>query len=223
MVITAGSFTSMVSSPPSTSRVIFALSASSLSFEAKVACGQPSSAASIWPVWLQSSSIACLPRMTSRGASLAMMALRSFATASGSSTWSVRTWMPRSAPMASAVRIVSWHCAGPMETATISVAVPASLRRIASSTAISSKGFIDILTLAVSTPVLSAFTRILTLKSMTRLTATSTFIGAIGDVRVRTRKVGGMLHPHNAKASLSSPKRGRSAAAQYRARGPPDA
>ena len=36
-------------------------------FEAKVACGQPSSAASIWPVWLQSSSIACLPRMTSSG------------------------------------------------------------------------------------------------------------------------------------------------------------
>ena len=30
-------------------------------------CGQPISAASIWPVWLQSSSIACLPRMTRPG------------------------------------------------------------------------------------------------------------------------------------------------------------
>ena len=45
----------------------------------------------------------------------------------------------------------------------ISVALPASLRRTASSTPISSKGFIDILTLAVSTPVPSALTRILTL------------------------------------------------------------
>ena len=58
----------------------------------------------------------------------------------------------------------------------ISVATPASLRRTASSTAISSNGFIDILTLAVSTPVSSALTRTLTLKSTTRLTATSTFI-----------------------------------------------
>ena len=37
------------------------------------------------------------------------------------------------------------------------------MRRMASSTAISSKGFMDILTLAVSTPVPSAFTRTLTL------------------------------------------------------------
>ena len=43
-------------------------------------------------------------------------------------------------------------CCGPIETATISVALPFSFRRSASSTAISSKGFIDILTLARSTP-----------------------------------------------------------------------
>ncbi len=65
--------------------------------------------------------------------------------------------------MASAVRMVSWQACGPIETAMISVATPASLRRTASSTPISSKGFIDILTLAVSTPVLSGLTRILTL------------------------------------------------------------
>jgi hypothetical protein len=50
-----------------------------------------------------------------------------------------------------------------METATTSVATPCSLRRIASSTAISSKGFIDILTLARSTPEPSARTRTFTL------------------------------------------------------------
>ena len=52
---------------------------------------------------------------------------------------------------------------GPMETITTSVAVPASLRRTASSTEISSNGFIDILTLARSTPVWSGFTRTFTL------------------------------------------------------------
>ena len=54
--------------------------------------------------------------------------------------------------MDSAVRIVSCDLVGPIETATISVTTPFSLRRTASSTAISSKGFIDILTLASSTP-----------------------------------------------------------------------
>ena len=61
--------------------------------------------------------------------------------------------MPRSAPMAIAVRSVSWHCVMPHEMATTSVAMPFSFRRTASSMAISSNGFIDILTLAMSTPV----------------------------------------------------------------------
>src|SRR5688572_31876480 len=86
--------------------------------------------------------------------------------------------MARSAPMASAVRSVSWQACGPQETTTISLAAPASFRRTASSTAISSKGFIDILTFAVSTPLPSPLTRTLTLKSTTRLTLTRTFIGA---------------------------------------------
>ena len=50
-----------------------------------------------------------------------------------------------------------------------------SLRRTASSTAISSKGFIAILTLSSSTPERSAFTRTRKFGSMTRLTATRTF------------------------------------------------
>ncbi len=86
------------------------------------------------------------------------------------------TRMPRSAPIASAVRIVSAACCGPIDTATISVAAPFSFSRIASSTAISSKGFIDILTFANSTPEPSALTRTLTLKSTTRLTGTNTFM-----------------------------------------------
>ena len=65
--------------------------------------------------------------------------------------------------MASAVRRVSWQACTPSDTTITSVAVPASLSRTASSTAISSKGFMENLTLAVSTPVPSAFTRIFTL------------------------------------------------------------
>src|SRR5437764_6812118 len=54
--------------------------------------------------------------------------------------------------------------------------MPFSLSRTASSTAISSNGFIDILTLAVSTPEPSGLTRTLTLKSTTRLMGVITFI-----------------------------------------------
>ena len=84
MVTIAGAFSFTVCKPPSTSRVTVTLSPSIASLEAKVPCAQPSSAASIWPVWLQSSSIACLPRMTRPGFSASTMALRIFATASGS-------------------------------------------------------------------------------------------------------------------------------------------
>src|SRR3954464_12251361 len=166
----------MVSRPPSTSRVTLAPGGTSSIFEAKVACGQPRSAANICPVWFESSSIACLPRITSCGVSFCTIALSSFATASGCSSSALSTRMARSAPMASAVRSVSWQACAPHDTTTISVAPPASLSRIAASTAISSKGFIDILTFAVSTPLPSALTRTLTLKSTTRLTATRTFI-----------------------------------------------
>src|SRR5499433_3629015 len=104
------------------------------------------------------------------------MALRIFATASGSSVLSVFTRMPRSAPIARPVRMVSAACGGPIETQTISVAWPFSLSRSASSTAISSKGFMDILTFASSTPLPSVLTRILTLKSTTRFTGTRIFM-----------------------------------------------
>jgi len=61
------------------------------------------------------------------------------------------------------VRSVSWQAGRPQEATMISVTTPASFSRTASSTAISSNGFMDILTLAVSTPVPSALTRTLTL------------------------------------------------------------
>ncbi len=101
--------------------------------------------------------------ITSLGCSLSTTAFRSLATASGCRSASVSTRIARSAPSASAVRSVSWLAAMPQETATISVATPFSFMRTASSTAISSNGFIDILTFAVSTPEPSALTRTLTL------------------------------------------------------------
>src|SRR5690348_13704491 len=197
--MTSGIFTLMVSRPPSTSRVTLALPSPLMtSLEAKVACAQPSKADSIWPVWLASSSIACLPRMQRPGCSLSTTALSSFATASGCNSTSVCTWMPRSAPIASAVRIVSAHCAPPSETATISVALPASFSRTASSTAISQKGFIDIFTFWVSTPVPSLFTRTLTLASTTRLTATRTFILLLG-----SHEGGHFPRRHKARTAIS--------------------
>ena len=146
-------------------------------------CAQPSSAASIWPVWLQSSSIACLPRMTRPGCSASTTPFRSLATASGSTMPSTWTRMPRSAPMARPVRSVSCACAGPIETTTTSSALPASFRRSASSTAISSNGFIAILVLARSTPEPSGFTRGFTFASITRFTGTSTFMARLSSCR----------------------------------------
>ena len=103
--------------------------------------------------------------MTNFGCSASIAPLSSLATVSGSTAApsGVSISRPRSAPIDSAVRIVSCDLAGPIETATISWTWPFSFRRTASSTAISSKGFIDILTLASSTPEPSDFTRILTL------------------------------------------------------------
>ena len=65
--------------------------------------------------------------------------------------------------VATEVIAVSCALAGPTETATISSILPASFRRIASSTAISSNGFMLIFTFERSTPVPSAFTRGFTL------------------------------------------------------------
>ena len=57
-VTTAGSLTLIDSRPPSISLVMASLGPSTVSFDTKVAWGQPSREATIWPVWLQSPSIA---------------------------------------------------------------------------------------------------------------------------------------------------------------------
>ncbi len=142
----------MVSRPPSISRVTLALPEAISILEANAAWGQSSRAASIWPVALLSPSMACLPISTTSGACSCTIFCSTLAAFSGSRSWSVTIRMALSAPMARAVRRVSWHCCTPMETAITSVATPFSFSRTASSTAISSKGFIDIFTLARSTP-----------------------------------------------------------------------
>ena len=118
--------------------------------------------------------------------------LSSLATASGSIAWpsGVSIRRPRSAPIDRAVRIVSCDLRGRRRRRRSPGDLPFSFSRTTSSTAISSKGFIDILTLASSTPDPSDLTRILTLKSTTRLTATSTFIpqGAPSEARARTSR-----------------------------------
>jgi hypothetical protein len=149
--------------PPSISRVTVTLPSAISSLEAKAPCGRPANAASIWPVWLQSSSMACLPTMTRLGCSLSTSALSNLATARGCSSSAHSTRIARSAPMAIAVRRVSWHWLTPQDTAMTSVATPFSFSRTASSMAISSKGFMLILTLARSTPLPSLLTRTLTL------------------------------------------------------------
>src|SRR2546428_3899950 len=93
--------------------------------------------------------------------------------------------MARSAPTAIAARRVSWQAATPIETATTSLTVPASLSLTASSMAISSKGLIDIFRPAMSTAVPSDLMRTLTLGSTTRLTATRAFfINSISGLKI---------------------------------------
>ena len=68
-------------------------------------CIQPQRA---WlTVWLQSSSMACFPRITIPGSSRLVISASIFATARGCSSTSVATCVARSAPIASAVRRVS--------------------------------------------------------------------------------------------------------------------
>ncbi|MNI74634.1 hypothetical protein D3C73_1307330 [compost metagenome] len=91
VVTTAGRSTSSVSRPASTSRVTVALPSAMSSLLAKVACGRPQRVASIWPVWLASSSMACLPRITRSGCSFSTSLSRVRAAVSGWMAWSVTT------------------------------------------------------------------------------------------------------------------------------------
>ena len=154
VVTTAGSVTSIVSSPPSTSRVTFAFlfSAVNSTFDANVACGHPSTAARICPTWLLSSSTDCFPISTRSAFSSAATFASTFATASESRSVPASTSTARSAPIASAVRTCCSPSFGPTVTTTTS---PVSFSRIrsASSTAISQNGFTTIFMLSRTIPL----------------------------------------------------------------------
>ena len=163
VVTTAGRSTSIVSRPASTSRVTFATLPLTSSFDANVACGRCHSVASIWPVWLQSSSIACLPRITSCGCSFSTSFSSARAAVSGWIGLSVTTWIARFAPIARPLRRCGCASAGAIVATTTSVAMPFSRRRSASSSAISSNGFGDSFTPSVTTPDPSGLTWMRTL------------------------------------------------------------
>ena len=150
-----------------------------------MACGQPSSAASIWPVWLQSSSIACLPRMTKLGLLRVDDGLQELGNRQRLDRLAVRRLDEDAAVGAHRQRgadgLLRLRRADGDDD-DLRAPLPFSFRRTASSTAISSKGFIDILTLARSTPDPSDLTRILTLKSTTRLTGDQNLHAASGSI-----------------------------------------
>lgn len=89
------------------------------------------------------------------------------ATVSGSVATSVLTGMARSAPdcQCSARRFLSLRRADGTAT---TVSLPASMGRTSSSWTISSNGFIDVLALAVSTPLPCSLVRTLTLRNRPR-------------------------------------------------------
>src|ERR1700730_17000119 len=165
----------MVSRPPSTSRTTVHLVPAISTLEAKVACGHPSISASIWPTWLESSSIACLPMITRPGFSSPTIFAITRAIVRLSSAWSARTRIARSAPIANPVRNCSCQVCRPIEINTTSPPPCFSLIRSASSRAISSNGLITHLTLSVAIPEPSGRIRMVVAGSGTRFTGTRIF------------------------------------------------
>jgi hypothetical protein len=128
-----------------------------------VAWAQPSSAASIWPVWFESSSIACLPTMTRPGCSASTTPFRILATASGSTAvvgldqdGAVGAHGERGAQ-----RVLSLGGTDRDDDHFLGLAGFLQAKRLFHRDLV--EGFIDILTLASSTPVPSGLTRIFTL------------------------------------------------------------
>jgi hypothetical protein len=130
--------------------------------------------ASIWPVWLASSSIACLPRMTRPGFPCRPR-LQQLGDRQRLQFDIGFTRMPRSAPMASAVRMVSWQLARAQRDGDDFGRLAGFLQADGFFDAISSNGFIDILTLAVRRRC-RPLDADLDVVVDTRFTATRTFI-----------------------------------------------
>ena len=179
----AGSLISMTSRPASVSRVQRArvLLPKNSIFETNVACGQRNKPASICPTWFESSSTACLPIITTCGASFSISTRRMRATAYGSSARESSMRMARSTPIASAARICSSTVGAPIVMPTISAASPRSRIRNASSMAISSNGLITDLGVEAAAP-----TTVASLGSGTLLNGTRIFIDRLG-IRSQTQ------------------------------------
>lgn len=150
-----------------------------VTFEANVANEISLIAARSWAVWLESSSIAfaryhwytCFPRRIISYLYISLIFLRILATDNGCSSWSILMsvvmWIPLSAPIARAALRVSAalngqlgysHVLSPIVIAVISFTCPFSFSFIASSTAISQNGLIDIFKPLSSTLVFSGLT-----------------------------------------------------------------
>jgi hypothetical protein len=130
----------MVSRPPSTSRVTLALPSATSTLEAKVACGQVQQRGQHLAGLVAVVVDRLLAQDHQAGLLLVDQGLQQLGDGQRLQFFGGLTRMARSAPMAMAVRRVSWHCGTPQETAMTSVTTPFSFRRTASSTAISSKG-----------------------------------------------------------------------------------
>ena len=172
--------------PASVSRLQRArvLPSSNSSREMKVAWAMPSRAASIWPAWLESSSMACFPISTKSGFSFCTSAFSTLATARESRDCPAWMRMARSAPMARPVRSCSTASSPPIETTTMSISPSFSSNRSASSSAIKSKGLTAYLTPSVSMSDPSGLMRIRVSASGTRLRGTRILMGfSLGDCR----------------------------------------
>ncbi|EEQ40022.1 conserved hypothetical protein [Clavispora lusitaniae ATCC 42720] len=178
VVMIIGKSACNVSAPPSTSSVTLILSPLISTLDAFVAWGQFNKPAKICPVWLASSSIDCLPKITKLEPSLSTTFCNILATVKGSTSASpTSTKVVVSAPLARAVLKISCDFVGPMETAWIFSTNPLFASSIFndSSKAMSQNGLISNFTPFVSTPVPALLILGLIAKSMTLLTGTKIF------------------------------------------------
>jgi len=183
-VITQGSVPWITSCAPSTGFTAFTFLPSISTFVMIVNCGMSRSSARIAPTCPESSSIArCPQNITSCGIPL-IAAANTDAVPYASALLNAGSlmWIPLSAPIASAVRIVSIARAGPTDT--IVTSPPNfSFRRSASSTPNSSYGFITHLIPPSSIPDPSAFTLICASVSGTCFTHATIFTIALLPIR----------------------------------------
>src|SRR3954452_24536767 len=150
---TAGVGASTTSYPVSVSRSIFTVPSPTSTLRAKVSWAAPSRSASIAGTTLIRASVDSTPRMTRSWSIVASAFASAYDVARASDPWRAgsTTWTALSAPMDSALRMVSTALSGPMLKTVTSPLPCASLIFSASSTAYSSSSFMTPSTLARST------------------------------------------------------------------------